>query len=368
MPREPAAPAQVAPEPARGPDLIASPGSTRRTDLAHVPTHRPDVDPVGFPQAPLRVSSPDESAEREADRAAERVMMGESVRIAAAPSAPAAACDPVGVTEKGQADRHEVRRKGPADALPMAQGAPPAVAAALAGPGRPIDPATRAYFEPRFGTSFADVRLYTDEAAASAARTIGAHAFTLGRRIGFAAGRHDPASPAGRRLLAHELAHAAQTGSAGRGDVIFRSWDARAEDTLRDFPGVTICVRRWPLPAYRGTPTIDRWVGKVEYFAPLNFARSYGIAAEFWATVTFPAGTAVNVALIVSGAHAAAWESARMAFPANAPSRPTPAQVFGWFRRRFEAEIRSGLQVNGISGVISTVTIAEDPPPGCPCP
>ncbi|HWT13270.1 MAG TPA: DUF4157 domain-containing protein, partial [Allosphingosinicella sp.] len=72
-------------------------------------------------------------------------------------------------------------------------------------------PATRAYFEPRFGTSFADVRVHADSAGAAAAHAIGARAFALGRHIGFAAGQYAPDSRAGRALLAHELAHTLQS-------------------------------------------------------------------------------------------------------------------------------------------------------------
>lgn len=88
--------------------------------------------------------------------------------------------------------------------------APPAVATALAGSGRELPPAARAFFEPRFGVDFAPVRLHTGPAAAAAAQAIGARAFTLGTDIGFAAGACAPATPAGARLLAHELAHVVQ--------------------------------------------------------------------------------------------------------------------------------------------------------------
>ena len=64
--------------------------------------------------------------------------------------------------------------------------------------------------ESGFGRSFADVRVHTDGAAAHSAAALDAHAYTSGRELVFAHGRYDPGTPAGRRLLAHELAHVVQ--------------------------------------------------------------------------------------------------------------------------------------------------------------
>jgi hypothetical protein len=81
--------------------------------------------------------------------------------------------------------------------------------AGLAGQGRPLDPAARAYFEPRFARDLGAVRIHADADAATLAREFDAAAFTLGHDIGFAAGLYAPDEPKGRGLLAHELAHVA---------------------------------------------------------------------------------------------------------------------------------------------------------------
>jgi hypothetical protein len=97
------------------------------------------------------------------------------------------------------------------DARPTAPAvAPPSVHAALRSPGQPLDAATRAYFEPRFGRDFSDVRVHADASAAQSAREMNAHAFTVGHDVAFDSGRFAPASQEGRRLLAHELTHVAQ--------------------------------------------------------------------------------------------------------------------------------------------------------------
>ncbi|HSN05088.1 MAG TPA: DUF4157 domain-containing protein [Nitrospira sp.] len=81
------------------------------------------------------------------------------------------------------------------------------------GSGQPLDAATRAFFEPRFGRDFGAVRVHTDAQASEAARSVSARAFTVGRQLVFGKGEYSPASTEGKRLLAHELTHTAQQGA-----------------------------------------------------------------------------------------------------------------------------------------------------------
>jgi len=76
--------------------------------------------------------------------------------------------------------------------------------------GQPLDAGSRAFFEPRLQRDLSSVRIHTGQEADSAAREIGAEAFTLGRDIVFAEDRYAPRRADGRALLAHELAHVAQ--------------------------------------------------------------------------------------------------------------------------------------------------------------
>src|SRR5712692_5063517 len=55
---------------------------------------------------------------------------------------------------------------------------PPIVYEVLRSPGQPLDPATRAFMEPRFGHDFSRVRVHTDARAATSARALGAEAYT----------------------------------------------------------------------------------------------------------------------------------------------------------------------------------------------
>jgi len=81
--------------------------------------------------------------------------------------------------------------------------------------GQPFDHVVRAQMERRIGHDFGDVRVHADAEAASAARRVGASAFTVGRDIYFGSGKYDAATREGRRLLAHELVHVVQQTAAG---------------------------------------------------------------------------------------------------------------------------------------------------------
>jgi hypothetical protein len=89
-----------------------------------------------------------------------------------------------------------------------------AVAAGTASGGAPLPAAARHHFEPRFGRDFGDVRVHTGAEAADSARELNAYAYTFGRDVVFGAGQYDPGSSAGRRLIAHELAHVVQQDAA----------------------------------------------------------------------------------------------------------------------------------------------------------
>ncbi len=87
---------------------------------------------------------------------------------------------------------------------------PSASPVATLGGGKPLPEATRAFFEPRFGHSFANVRVFADGRAAHSARAYNARAYTVGRDVVFGAGQYAPGTQAGKSLLAHELTHVAQ--------------------------------------------------------------------------------------------------------------------------------------------------------------
>ena len=88
--------------------------------------------------------------------------------------------------------------------------APPIIDGVLSSPGAPLDPQTRAFFEPRFGRDFSGVRIHSDAAAARSAHAVNAVAYTVGSHIVFGDAGYTPGTTAGRQLLAHELTHTVQ--------------------------------------------------------------------------------------------------------------------------------------------------------------
>ncbi|WP_328667515.1 DUF4157 domain-containing protein [Streptomyces sp. NBC_00322] len=78
------------------------------------------------------------------------------------------------------------------------------------GGGRPLDAEVRADMEARLGHNFGDVRLHTDSAAHESAKSVNAHAYTVGSHVVFQRDAYDPGSHQGRTTLAHELTHVVQ--------------------------------------------------------------------------------------------------------------------------------------------------------------
>ncbi|MFJ3459800.1 DUF4157 domain-containing protein [Achromobacter spanius] len=106
-----------------------------------------------------------------------------------------------------------LRPPDPRGAASMEQ--PPILHEVLSTQGHPLDANTRTFMEPRFGKDFRHVRLHADARAIASANALNARAFTVGHHIVLNAGVYAAGTPAGRALLAHELAHVVQQSSMG---------------------------------------------------------------------------------------------------------------------------------------------------------
>jgi hypothetical protein len=147
------------------------------------------------------VGEVDDPREHEANRVAGQVMRGSTVDVSTASQPPHRHGD-------SETKTFQSKRAGPIETA--AGEAPAIVHDVLRAPGQPLDRATRAFFEPRFGFNFGQVRVHTDEQAVHSARAIGAKAYTAGQAIVFGRGAFAPGDQAGQHLLAHELAHVVQ--------------------------------------------------------------------------------------------------------------------------------------------------------------
>ena len=147
-------------------------------------------------QTKLQINEPGDTYEQEADRIADRVVAVSGHQVPC------------------QAPRSIQHLSGQPDG--RGDAAPASVGRVLGTSGEPLEPALRQSMEQRFGHDFSSVRVHSDQAAARSAHDVFANAYTVGSHIAFGAGQFDSGSAKGRRLLAHELTHVVQQGSAGR--------------------------------------------------------------------------------------------------------------------------------------------------------
>ena len=174
-------------------------------------------------QCKLQVGAVNDPLEAEADRVADQVMRMPDPGTAST-DAPQTlrrncACEDSGspFASCAAARQQKLQNKTAGPFAPLA--APPIVDQVLASPGHPLDPGTRAFFEPRFGTDFSRVRIHTGPQAAQSALAVDLFAYTVGHNIVFAERRYAPSTHGGGRLLAHELAHVVQQQGAVRRTV-----------------------------------------------------------------------------------------------------------------------------------------------------
>lgn len=110
------------------------------------------------------------------------------------------------------------------------------------GGGTPLPESVAAPLGEALGADLTGVRVHADGEADRLSRSVQAHAFTYGQDVYFTQGTYSPHSAGGQRLLAHELAHVAQSqtgadaGGSGAGPTIGRADDPAeaAADALAD--------------------------------------------------------------------------------------------------------------------------------------
>ncbi len=153
-------------------------------------------------QLSLQVSHPNDSAEREAESTARKVV--------AMPDPVVAPRERVSILA---ARAPAPRPPAPAPAALKDNETSPELTVAITselGGGSPLPADTRSFMEPRFKADFSRVRVHTDARAANLTTRLGARAFAYGRDIFFNAGQFQPDTPDGMELIAHELTHTIQ--------------------------------------------------------------------------------------------------------------------------------------------------------------
>lgn len=175
-------------------------------------------------QTKLKIGSPGDKYEKEADAVADRVMMmpeqdeEEVVQMKTAGTSPH-------IRMKCKECEEELTLQMKPDIQMQAgdQGhAPDHISSQLsssAGTGQTMADSVRSDLETKMGTDFSDVKIHTDSNAVQMNEELGAQAFAHGTDIYFNSGNYNPESSQGKHLLAHELTHVIQqTGKIQKND------------------------------------------------------------------------------------------------------------------------------------------------------
>ncbi len=168
-----------------------------------IPVSRP---PLALFQAKLSVSGSTDFYEREANRVANRVMQMPK---------PGGNVNAMQFNDTSGAKHHE-NNSTKIEATFVRSGHGQGSAVVLPSNhlrysgGQPLNKATRAFMEPRFGTDFTHVRIHTDAQATRMNRSLNARALTYKNHIYYGSAR----SPASDHLTAHELVHVLQQSGA----------------------------------------------------------------------------------------------------------------------------------------------------------
>lgn len=158
-------------------------------------------------QTKLQISQPGDVCEQEADRIAEQVM-----RMP----------EPIVEQVSNETARKLVQTK--AEITPTTEINPDLEGKirSCKGNGQPLAASIRAFFEPRFGVDFKNVRVHNGRDASELARTVNARAFTIGSDIVFGFGHYNHETESGKQLLAHELTHVIQQSDSNLRSLFLR--------------------------------------------------------------------------------------------------------------------------------------------------
>lgn len=172
-------------------------------------------------QPKLEMTQPGDADEQEADAVAGQVMGME---------APVTA-EPVKINTQQQ----EIQRKGSGSDNGFTASGTEQFVRNLSG-GKPLNHSDKRFFESRIGYDFSKVRIHDDATAHQSAREINAKAYTHRNHIVFGAGKYQPGSSEGKKLLAHELTHTVQQ-QGGTGKVQ-RERELNADESKECFKNI----------------------------------------------------------------------------------------------------------------------------------
>ncbi len=177
--------------------------ATEQVDARPAPTVEMPAPAAPVPLSALVVGHAEDAAEADADRIADTALS----RLSAAGDEPrhAPSCEHLRRNPGAGSSGAVVGLEGGS-----LDGDTTATIESERGGGRPLDAPLLQRMQSAFSASFSGVRIHDDAGSASLNRLVGARAFTTGKDVFFGAGEYAPSTPAGERVLAHELAHTLQ--------------------------------------------------------------------------------------------------------------------------------------------------------------
>ncbi len=233
------------------------------------------------------------------------------------------------------------------------------------GPGHPLDASTRAFFEPRFGQDFSQVRVHDNVRAAESARAVDALAYTFGRDVVFGARQYAPRTEAGNRLLAHELTHVVQQQRQTQALPAAREGMRQCTSTIST-GAVEAVVSRAPVypdttcaraqaDITRAWPTAKRWVQLARH----RLNESTGVAGALRTHFKIDPNDSTHA----SDLNTVQSNFARMEelFDTDIDNRCTPANSGSECRladgRKYAAFVHAGLPADGITHCIESADV-----------
>lgn len=157
-------------------------------------------------QAKLKIGSPNNPDEKEADRIASHIMQNMELGEISTQE-----------TEEIQLKKNSAQRKPSSGNTSSAIDAPQGLKQQLnssKGQGNPLPSEFRNKMERALDTDLSEVRIHNNDRAAKMSESVQAKAFTTGSDVYFNKGEYNPNSYSGKHLLAHEMTHVVQQRSS----------------------------------------------------------------------------------------------------------------------------------------------------------
>ena len=214
-------------------------------------------------QPKLKIGSPDDQYEQQADRIADSVVQSSVPDIQQQPSEEE---EEMLQMKCKECEEEELQMKSETGQSGGYASSEMSGQVKNPGNGTPLPGSVNREMSQKIGADFSDVNIHTGSKAAELNESIGARAFTHKKDIFFNSGEYNPASVEGKHLLAHELTHVVQQ-NRGKPSVIQRTVDparvsCESYQPRENFPIFSIIGTNDPVTVIQ--ETVDRSIALLD--------------------------------------------------------------------------------------------------------